>query len=150
FWLLVKIAVSAGSLYVVARSLSFAELGTLLRGVEIRWLALALMIFWLAQFASALRYWYVARALGRPVSYDLSMRLHFIGLWFNQVFPTSLGGDLVKILLVKSHIGLNYAFRTTILERAAGLIFLFASVLALLPLYTRIFADTHTVLLLGL
>jgi len=149
-WLLVKVVVSAGSLYVVARSLSFDELGALLRGVEIRWLALALIIFWLAQFASALRYWYVARALERPVSYNLSVRLHFIGLWFNQVFPTSLGGDLVKILLVKSHIGLNYAFRTTVLERAAGLIFLFASVLALLPLYRRIFADTGIVLLLGL
>lgn len=148
-WLLLKLLISAASLYVIVRSLSSAELTALLPKIEIRWLVLALLIFWLAQFASALRYSYVTRALGRPIPYALSLRLHFIGLWFNQVFPTSLGGDVVKIMLVKSHIGLNYAFRTTVLERAAGLIFMIASILVLLPLYSTIFGDSRAVLLLG-
>ncbi len=136
-----KSVVTLATLYWVARSVSVEQLAQSLVTADWKWLLLALGIFWMAQFISALRYVYISRTLNCPVPFRLSIRLHFIGLWFNQVFPTGLGGDVVKILMLKPLIGAGKAFRTTILDRASGMIFLLASVVVLLPFYFSVFPE---------
>jgi uncharacterized protein (TIRG00374 family) len=147
--MLLKIAVSAATLYFVVHSLALEDVIRIIGGVNLWWMALALVVFWLAQLVSSLRYYFITRTLRSPVSYAFSVRLHFIGLWFNQVFPTSLGGDVVKVMLLRPVIGLGPAFRTTILDRLSGFIFLLFSILLLLPLYLRVFPSLGYVIALG-
>ncbi|MEJ2125078.1 MAG: lysylphosphatidylglycerol synthase transmembrane domain-containing protein, partial [Alphaproteobacteria bacterium] len=128
FGFALKCVVTLGTLYWVVCAVSVEQLAKIIVNADWRWLLLALSIFWMAQGVSALRYVYITRTLNCPVPYRLSIRLHFIGLWFNQVFPTGLGGDVVKVLMLKPLIGAGKAFRTTVLDRASGMIFLLASV----------------------
>lgn len=145
-----RLAVSVITLFVVLRTVSFEAVMHMIYGSDLKWMGLALVIFWLAQLASAQRFFFIARALGSPVTFWFSARLHFIGLWFNQVFPSSIGGDFVKILMLRPRLGLSLAFRTTVLDRGSGLLFLLASIVVLFPLYLQILPRVHQAVSLGL
>ena len=147
--LALKVAVSAATLWLVLRSLSYETVVRLLSGVAPAWLVVALFSFLFAQLFSALRFLFISRALGCPVTFRQSLGVHFIGLWFNQVLPTSLGGDVVKIALLRQLMNLSLAFRVTILDRAAGFIFLLVSIVLLLPFYSSVLPSAASVWGLG-
>lgn len=96
---------------------------------------LALILFWIAQIASSKRCVYIAEALGGKLRLSISIRAHFVGLWFNQVLPSSLGGDVVKLGILTKPIGASLALRACILDRASGFIFLLGALFITTPLY---------------
>ena len=130
-----KIGVTIASILYLANTIHWADFLGILAGIKILWVATALGIFWLAQITSSARCAYIARALGGDLTMRASLRAHFIGLWFNQVLPTSLGGDVIKIAVLRKCLGLSVAIRSAILDRFSGLMFLMAFVAITLPLY---------------
>lgn len=138
-----KTIISIGSLYIVFRSISWPELDKTLSQANYFIALIALTIFWLAQIISALRCVYIARVLGGSLKLTTSLRAHFVGLWFNQVMPTGLGGDIVKMAILREPLGLNLAIRSTILDRVSGLFFLLLSIAVTLPLYSAIFSPNY-------
>ena len=61
-------------------------------------------------------------------------RLFWIGLLFSQVLPSSAGGDVVRIFMMRrSGTNLRVAFNSVALERASMLITLIAFVALLMP-----------------
>ena len=139
--LAVKIAISAATLYFVARAIAWSDVSSILANTDFRWLILALAVFWGAQIASSMRCVYVAQALGGTLGMATSLHAHFVGLWFNQVLPSSLGGDVVKVAILHPPLGLGLAIRTAILDRVSGFVFLMAAVALALPFYIGIFAQ---------
>jgi len=135
---LIKAAVSILCITLLYRSVDWLELTTLFTRIQMSWIILALIIFWIAQVISALRCAYIARVLGKHLDLATSVRAHFIGLWFNQVLPTSLGGDVIKVALLSKVLGFGLAVRSAILDRLSGLIFLMAATALALPIYARI------------
>jgi uncharacterized membrane protein YbhN (UPF0104 family) len=133
--ILIRVVVTAAAVAILARSISFADVGQLMRSLDPRWLVAALALFLAAQIVSSLRCLYIARTLGAALSLSRSIEAHFVGLLFNQVLPTSLGGDVVKAGMLSKDLGLNVAIRATILDRASGFLFLLLSVAVLLPAY---------------
>lgn len=133
-----KILVSGVCVVVLYQHIDLKRLPELLATMQWRWIVLALLIFWAAQCVSALRYQMIACTLGAALDFRTSLRAHFIGLWFNQVLPTSLGGDVVKMSILQKHIGLGVAVRAGILDRLSGLVFVMAAVLLTLPFYIRL------------
>lgn len=136
-----KTAVSIGSLYIVSRSIAWVEVGDVLRHAQYSLMFFALIFFWVAQVFSALRFVYISRALGRGLDLLTSLRAHFVGLWFNQVMPTSLGGDVIKMAILRKPLGLSIAIRSAILDRLSGLMFLLLATAITLPLYTNLFSS---------
>lgn len=137
--LALKGAVSLGSFVVLARSVDWGGMINVAVNAKLAWVALALLIFWIAQIFSSLRYVYVARVLGGRVGLSTSLRAHFVGLWFNQILPTGLGGDVIKIAMLKKSLGLSIALRSAMLDRFSGLMFLMLAIVLALPLYAGIF-----------
>jgi len=137
--LLLKIAVSVGSFLVIFRSIAWADVIHVLKHAQYSLMLLALAVFATAQIFSALRCVYVARVLGGPLSLRTSLRAHFVGLWFNQVLPTGLGGDVVKIAILRKSLGLSIAIRSAVLDRISGLIFLLVATTVALPIYGVVF-----------
>lgn len=133
-----KAVVSIGSLYFASHSISWADVANALQQAQYSLMVLALVVFWVAQVFSALRCVYVARVLGGALDLSTSLRAHFIGLWFNQVLPTSLGGDVIKIAILKNPLGLSIAIRSAILDRVSGLMFLLLATAITLPLYANL------------
>lgn len=139
--LMLKVTVSLGSLFLVARAVDWGKMGKVLAHTQFSWVVLALLIFWVAQIFSSLRCVYIARALGGTLNLATSLRAHFVGLWFNQVLPTSMGGDVIKIAMLKEPLGLSIALRSAILDRLSGLLFLLLAIALTLPLYAEIFSQ---------
>lgn len=134
-----KAVVSFGSLYIVSRSIILKDLVEVLKHAHYLLMFFALVVFWVAQVFSALRCVYVARVLGGALDLSTSLRAHFVGLWFNQVLPTSLGGDFIKMAILRKPLGLSLAVRSAFLDRLSGLMFLLLATAITLPLYTRLF-----------
>lgn len=137
-YLLLKLLVTGVCLWLLSRSVDWATLGALLSNINLFWVVVAVIIFWIAQIASSLRCAYIALQLGGQLELLTSVRAHFVGLWFNQVLPTSLGGDVVKMAILQKPLGLNLAVRAGILDRLSGLIFMMVAVAVTLPLYANI------------
>lgn len=150
-WLLiVKISISVASFWVLGHSIEWKVVSKVIGNIQPAWAVLSLAIFWAAQVASSLRYAYIARTLGGQLDLATSIRAHFVGLWFNQVLPTSLGGDVVKIAMLRKWLGLGLALRSGILDRLSGLVFLLTTVVLALPYYALILHQSHFVTLLGM
>lgn len=147
---LVKTLVSITSLFLALHAVDFSGLASNLTSVHLGFVAAALIIFWAAQIVSSLRYVYIAQELGGNLQLSTCIKAHFIGLWFNQVLPTGLGGDVLKIAVLKKVVGLGIAARCTILDRFSGLFLLMLAILFTLPLYSNVIPIEQTALLAGL
>jgi len=68
--------------------------------------------------------WYVlVRAQGLPFRLRDSLRLGFIGVFFNLLMPSAVGGDLVKaVLLAKEQSRRTVAVTTVLVDRIVGLV----------------------------
>lgn len=61
----------------------------------IYWL-MALGVYLFAQAVSSTRWWMLGRMLGLGGSWSAYLAYYFIGMFFNLVLPTSVGGDVVR------------------------------------------------------
>ncbi len=96
---------------------------------ELRW------IYWLfgiglyasTQMVSSLRWLYLARPLGFAQPPRQFVRLYFVGMFFNLVLPTSVGGDVVRAWYLAEHPRRrSAALVSVLLERGSGLLVLIA------------------------
>ena len=60
-------------------------------------------IFILSQVILASRWWLLLRTQGVHISIWTAIRLHFLGLFYNNFMPGSLGGDLIRAWYVTKH-----------------------------------------------
>ncbi len=73
----------------------------------------------------------ILRLIYKAVMWMSLARMVVIGLFFNQVLPTTVGGDGVRIwLLSRTETPINVAFRSVVLDRVLGLFGLFLLCLA--------------------
>lgn len=118
-----KLAVSAGLLAAVAATVDSAALATLLARLAPAPALAAVILLAAITAVSGLRWWLVGRAIGAPLALKDCVALMFVGGFFTQVLPTSVGGDAVRILIAGRR-GIPYgkAFNGVMLERASGLV----------------------------
>jgi glycosyltransferase 2 family protein len=128
---LVKLLVSAGLLVLVGRGVDLTAVGSLLLTLPF-WAGLAAVACLAAvALVSALRWWLVMRALAAPLPLPRLIAVMFVGSFFTQVLPTSVGGDAVRIWQVTRHgIAFPRAFIGVMLERISGLVALVLMVAA--------------------
>lgn len=139
--LLWKSIASIAILAILWNNLDMHYLWAMLSNIDIMFVLLASFIFIFSQFISAQRYLFVMRALNRRIPFALSAQVHFVGLWFNQLLPGGVGGDIFKVLSLKKKIGLSRAARCAFLDRFSGLVMLMLSVFLLLPWYENVIGN---------
>jgi len=80
------------------------------------------------------RWGVVMNAIGAPLGWIGSTKLFYIGVFFNQTLPSSVGGDAVRVYKVyRQGMGLRSAFNGVILERVATVVALVILVGITLP-----------------
>jgi hypothetical protein len=108
-WLLHRIGVSEIAAQVGALPLGFAAVGVLLFAAytavaSYRWLA-------------------ILRALDCPALPRTALRISFVGSFFSQVLPATIGGDAVRVWeACRAGIALDRALRSVVYERIAFLL----------------------------
>ena len=91
-----KILVSVALLGILAWRTDWVHVATVFGEMRFGWWLAALAVYGLAQILSSIRWQMLARPLGfdQPLSYFLGY--YFIGMFFNLMLPTSVGGDVVR------------------------------------------------------
>ena len=93
------------------------------------WFALATAIFLVQLVIGALRWRAVLDAIGAPLPFARAVRFFFIGAFFSQTLPSSVGGDAVRIYKTwRAGLTLGAAVNGVMLERIAAVVALVALV----------------------
>lgn len=131
-WLLLipKILISAALIVFVLSKVDLAAVKARAFQVAPEMLALAALVFLLQYVACALRWRAALVPLGARIPFPRVLHLFYIGNFFHQTLPASVGGDAVRTYLVyRDGISLRTAISAIMLERmatVAALVFLVA------------------------
>ncbi|KQY99711.1 hypothetical protein ASD45_02075 [Pseudolabrys sp. Root1462] len=149
--LLLKAAISGLLLYVSLRAVNLAVLGERLSRLHSGWLAAAVGILAAQVFILAARWRLIAEGCGINPSFGSVLRISFIATFFNQVLPSTVGGDAARIwMLARDGGGWAASAYSVLLDRVAGLIALTLIVFLCLPWTLSVVQDpvARTVLVL--
>jgi len=149
--LLMRLGVSGLALYLIFRGVDFSLLVREVRGARLWALALSLGCILINYVFSSYRWQALARVKGIRASLTKFVRLYFIGSFFNNFLPTSVGGDVVKAYRLAGTTDKKVgAVSSVFMERLTGVL-----VLALISwggflYYFRLLAVLVSIGLLGL
>ncbi len=125
-----KIVVSLGLLALLLWRVGAQQTVDRLLHMDPLWFALGVALYFLGVWLRAWRWQGLLRALDLHVSLGLLTNLYFVGMFFNVMLPSGVGGDVVRIYeLSKDGRGAANATSSVLMDRATGLVTLMAQAL---------------------
>ncbi len=119
---LLKLAVSVGLLALLLRTIDMGAVAAVLGRLPATAIAAGLVLMLVQIAVLGLRWWLVMAAIEAPIPFGKALPVTFIGLFFNQVLPTSFGGDAVRMWQAhRLGVGGEAAVIGVLLERIGGL-----------------------------
>ncbi|KPK71329.1 hypothetical protein AMJ71_04695 [candidate division TA06 bacterium SM1_40] len=121
-WLFVRLIVSAGLLAFLLSRIDLARLVELVRGADVRFLALPFISLVGFIIIAAFRWRILLRSLEKRVVMRRLVAYYFVGLFFNNFFPTTVGGDALRgYYLSREGSAKSEAFASVFVERLSGI-----------------------------
>ncbi len=118
---LIRFLVAAIALYFAFREKPRETLDTLLSVKWWIWVA-ALVIYIISQLIFVVRWYLLLWVQSIKIGYWPAVRLHFLGLFYNNCLPSSVGGDLLRAWYVTKHTSKKVpAVMSVFVDRAIGL-----------------------------
>jgi len=102
--LFLRIFIAFGALYLVFRGEDFGQLAKTLLGINPLVFAIAIGLYGLAQVFFVMRWQILLRVLSIHIGMGVGLRLHFLGLFYNNCLPSSVGGDLLRAWYITHHV----------------------------------------------
>jgi uncharacterized protein (TIRG00374 family) len=87
----------------IAKKLDFTKLWGVFSAVSPLTLVSVILIFILSQIILSFRWWIFMRAWEIHIRFWMAVKLTFLGLYFSNFMPSSIGGDLVRAWYVAKH-----------------------------------------------
>ncbi len=113
----------AWGIYWISRGQRWANLKQIFAQMNLWIFAAALGIFILGQILIGLRWWLLLRTQSIFIRFWAAVRLHFLGLFYNNFMPSSVGGDLVRAWYVTRHTDKRFeAALSVFVDRMIGLL----------------------------
>ena len=91
----VRLAISLGIVAYILYSVDREHLWHAVTGVRLQWVAVAILIYLIGQLLSAYKWFLLGRSVGLPGSPVDYGRFYLIGMFFNLLGISTLGGDVV-------------------------------------------------------
>ena len=112
------------ALYLAFRKVEWAEVGRLLMGPKMIWVAAcALGLYVASQLIFVARWWLLLHVQSVKIAYWPAVRLHFLGLLYNNALPSSVGGDVLRAWYVTKHTDRKVEAATSVIvDRAIGVL----------------------------
>ena len=121
----IRAAVTAACLAWVAMRTNWSEVVAAFGTMHLPWWLAALGVLCITQVASAVRWKLLARPFGFVASVAKFTEYYFVGMYFNLMLPTAVGGDVVRAWCLNGSQGrLRAAITTVFLDRVSGLLVL--------------------------
>lgn len=102
-WLVLRTIVAAAALAWVFRGQDWDQLGRMLAGLNPWYFALSLAIYIAGQVLIGLRWSLLLRGQSIFIGPWTTVKLYFLGLFYNNLMPSSVGGDLLRAWYVTRH-----------------------------------------------
>lgn len=120
---ILKIVVSAGLLAYLVHRAGVTEMAAVFRSAEPIGLGLALLVYLATVVLISWRWQILLSSQGVNISFGRLVRLYFIGFFFNNFLPTSIGGDIYRVLGAGRHGGRRATVAASVLvERLMGML----------------------------
>lgn len=105
----------------VSTDIGWAKLWDTMTGIHLGTFLLAIVVFALSQVLIGLRWWLLLRTQKVHISIWTAVRLHFLGLFYNNFMPGSMGGDAIRAWYVTKHTEHKFeAALSVFVDRALG------------------------------
>jgi uncharacterized membrane protein YbhN (UPF0104 family) len=129
-----KIAVSVFLLWFLLHTYDFSEVAGRLRSIAPEYFALVIVLELFAVGFATWRWMIILHVVDVFIKFRAALPIVYIGLFFNQVLPSNLGGDVVRVWRIFLHgAPVGRAVGSVMLDRAMALVGLALVVLATLP-----------------
>lgn len=130
-----KLAATLLLLWVTLRQTDLGSVAQALQRLDWEVVAAAVAIHLLMALLASVRWYYVLLAIGHPLPFLLTWRLVMISTLFNQVLPSALGGDVLRVPYAHYHgVPLGGALNAVVLDRLVSLVALVLLTASCLPL----------------
>jgi len=137
-----RLLVTAGLLWALASRLDMARVEDIAGHASLPFLAASLAALLAVIPANAMRWRAILAAEGLSPRLGSLTKLLFVGLFFNQVLPTGIGGDAVRAWRCRRlGVALGAAVRSVLLDRVSGYVVMVAIYAASLPALLRVLSD---------
>ena len=131
---LVKAAISALLLYLSLRRVNLGSVGQRIGALDLRWMTLVLFVLLAQMLFLASRWRAIVGICGVKLPLATAVSYSFIGQFFSQVLPSTVGGDAIRIwLLARGEAGWPTAIYSVLIDRVVGVSVLAVLVVACLP-----------------
>jgi uncharacterized membrane protein YbhN (UPF0104 family) len=122
-----RLAGSAALLAFLAWRTDWRQMAAAFAGLRAGWWLAAVGLYAVTQVVSSLRWRLLARPLGFHQPLGRFVAFYYVGMFFNLVLPTSVGGDVVRAWYLDARSGRKAAaFLSVFADRASGLLMLIA------------------------
>src|SRR5258705_10077666 len=109
--------VSAGLLFLLFRSLDLTALRSLFATMSLWFYLTSLAAVMGGQVIYAWRWKQVLAASGVPVTVGTAVQQYFVGIFLNNFFPSTVGGDMAKVYYLGRHHGYRPIAASIVLDR---------------------------------
>ncbi len=134
-WFFLKIALSTALTWYLLRDIESVEILKSGRSLNLLFLLLAFFQLLIHFIIVSWRWGIVLRALDERIPIKMLLKISYISIFFNQVLPASIGGDVVRIYMIRDlKVSLLKAFNSTVIDRIASLISIALMILVTSPL----------------
>ena len=131
----IKVAVTLGCLWYVARQVEFSKIAAVVGTIDIGWLGLAELVVMLQIPLVALRWSEILEALAaRRERFTAMVAVNAIGMFFTQVLPNVVGDGIRVWLLTRLGSGWRNAVTSVVIDRGVGVGLLLALAFGILLL----------------
>jgi uncharacterized membrane protein YbhN (UPF0104 family) len=136
--------VTAGLILALATRFDLGQAAELISHVNLPLIAATLLVFLIANFVVGWRWQFILSAEAPSPGSATLLKIVFVGLFFNQVLPTGVGGDAVRAWRCsRVGIALGAAIRSILLDRACGYLVLVVLYAVALPTLLHILPDAR-------
>ncbi len=133
---MVRVLVALALLFLLLRKLQFNTAWSLLRSAQPPYLFFAFLSFFLFVLVSVIRWQLLLNCKGLHFFWGYLLKVYFISLFFNNLLPTAIGGDLFRMYYTtKRREGVQPALAVVLFDRLIGFIGLFAFALLALSFF---------------
>ncbi len=145
---ILKLVVSIGMLSAMLYFADIGEVATTISNAEPLYICIAFMLILVGSLFAGYRWHTVMHQLDFGGSVGFYLKSYMKGIFFNQLLPSSIGGDAVRILDV-SALGYKkrYAFVGVLIDRGLGIFGIFLVNIVFLNIYKSILPQALTNLL---
>jgi len=119
-----QLVIAAVAIYFVIGEIDLEEYKNRLLGVKFGWLVLAIIAFNASKFLAAFRLNHFFKAIQLELDSRFNLKLYYVGMLYNQVFPGGIGGDGYKVYLLNKQYKtpLKGLIAATLLDRISGVV----------------------------